>query len=225
MSYLLLQKEIEQASKRKVKLKINDNRSTMLSVKWEPDCTKVSMHRLFLEAPKNIMDALACHIRHKNSDVAPSVKAFIEDKLKDLDYSYTLDRDKLVTKGAHYDLLKLYDGIEKEYFTGEELNLNITWFGSRLLKRRSRLTFGLYHQPLRLIKINKMMDSHRFPPFFVEYVVFHEMLHHLCPSYYDGSGKHCVHTREFKAREKEFKHYAEAKKWLKANTARLFEEC
>lgn len=225
MTYLSLQREIEQASKKKVKLKINDNRSTMLSVKWEPDCTKVSMHRLFLEAPKNIMDALTCHIGHKNSNVAPSVKAYIEDKLKNLDYSDTLDKEKLVTKGTYYDLLELYNAIEDEYFPEEELNLNITWFGSKQMKRRSRLTFGLYHQPLRLVKINKMMDSERFPPFFVEYVIFHEMLHHLCPSYYDGSGKLSVHTREFKAREKEFKYYGEAKKWLKANTLKLFEQC
>jgi len=216
-----MKRQIELAAKKKVKLKINDNRSTMLSVQWDRDCTKVSLHRLFLEAPKNIMDALTCHILKENSQVAPLVKAYIEDRLKDFDYSNTLDKAKLVTKGAVYDLQEFYDEINQEYFDNQ-MDLNITWFGPRVIRNRSRLTFGLYHQPLRLVKIHKMMDSERFPEYFVKYVVHHEMVHHLCPSYYDFSGKHKVHSREFKAEEMKFKYYGEAKKWLKANMSKLF---
>lgn len=221
MTYTAIKQKIEFAAKKKVEVKINDNHSTMLSVKWGRDCTKVSLHRLFLEAPKNIMDALTCHILQENSRVAPLVKAYIEDRLKEIDYSNTIDKAKLNTQGIVYDLQGIYDEINDEYF-GNEIDLKITWFGNRHTKNRSRLTFGLYHQALRLIKINKMMDTEKFPQFFVEYVVYHEMLHHLCPSYYDFSGKHKVHTREFKAEEKKFKHFEKAKKWLKANSPKLF---
>lgn len=89
-----LQERLENSSGRKLKLKINDNRSTMLSIKWEPDGTKVSLHRIFLEAPTNVMDALACHLRHRDHIIGPTVKAFIEENLRNLDYSHQLDKSK-----------------------------------------------------------------------------------------------------------------------------------
>ena len=56
---------LEKGSEAKVQLKINNNRSTMLSVRWEPDCTKVSLHQMFLNAPTNIMQDLACYVRQE----------------------------------------------------------------------------------------------------------------------------------------------------------------
>ena len=41
---LTFQERLENSVGSKLRLKINDNRSTMLSVKWDPDCTKVSLH-------------------------------------------------------------------------------------------------------------------------------------------------------------------------------------
>ncbi len=112
----LLQQQLEDSSGKKLKLKINDNRSTMLSVRWEPDYTKVSLHRIFLEAPQNVMQALACYISQEDKSIAPTVKAFIEDNLKKLDYSHQLDRSKLYSQGNVYNLQKMYNDINSEYF-------------------------------------------------------------------------------------------------------------
>lgn len=82
MSLLSFRNQLENITGKKFKklqVKLNDNHSTMLSVKWEPDCTKLSMHRMFLEAPKNIMQELACYIGQERDNIAPSVKAYIED--------------------------------------------------------------------------------------------------------------------------------------------------
>jgi hypothetical protein len=221
MMLMTFQKEIEEQAKKRVRLRINDNHSTMLSVKWESDCTKVSMHRIFLDAPKNIMDALACHIQQENSNVAPQVKAYIEERLKHLDYSKTVNRNKIYTQGDVYDLNAFFHKINDEYFNNK-IDLLITWYGKKGFRNRSRVTFGLYHQPLRLIKIHRMMDSFCFPDYFVEYVIFHEMLHHVCPSYYDSKGKHCVHSEEFKRLERQFYWYDKATKWLKENISNFF---
>lgn len=219
---MTLQEELEKATKKKLKLRINDNHTTMLSVKWEPDCTRVSMHRIFLGAPKNIMDDLACHIRHENSSVTTTIKAFIEDRIKNLDYSTNLAKSKLSTKGEIYDLQKIYDSINNEYFDGA-LNLHITWFGSPNKTRfRSRVIFGLYHEPLKLIKIHRMMDRHFFPEFFVRYVIYHEMLHNVCPTFYDKKGRHHVHTEDFKFNEKRFKDFERAEVWLKKHHDHFF---
>ena len=221
MSLSLLQEHIENLSGVKLKLKINNNRSTMLSVRWEPDCTKVSMHRMFLDAPTNIMQSLACYISKSDNNISKDLKAFIEDGLKKLDYSHTIDKTKLSSDGKIYNIKELYDELNKEYFDGS-LDLSITWFGKETNTNRTRLTFGLYHDQLKLIKINRLLDNLNIPPYVISFVIYHEMLHHVCPAYFDQNGMHRVHTKEFKAKEKEFKYYTLAQSWIKQNQAELF---
>lgn len=216
-----IQKQLENHSGLKLKLKINDNRSTMLSVKWEPDCTKVSLHRMFLKAPQNVMEALACYLRQKDKIIDPTVKAFIADGLKKLDYSHQIDQAKLYSQGNVYNLQQVYSSLNQEYFNNA-LNLYVTWFGKPHQRPRSRVTFGLYHDPLRLIKVNRMLDSPSFPDYIVSYVVYHEMVHHICPSYFDANGYHHIHSKEFKEKEMEFRYYRIAQEWIKKNQANFF---
>lgn len=218
---LTFQQEIEDLSGVKLKLKINDNRSTMLSVRWEPDCTKVSLHRMFLQAPQNVMQSLACYIRQEHKIISRDIKAFIEDGLKKLDYSHMIDKSKLHTQGRIYNLKDIYDEINDEYFKSK-LQLTITWFGKPSQKTKSRLTFGLYHDQLKLIKINRILDSLKVPDYVISYVIFHEMLHHVCPSYVDEKGMHRVHNQEFKTKEKRFKYFDLAQNWIKDQQANLF---
>lgn len=218
---LTFQEQLENSVGMKLRLKINDNRSTMLSVKWEPDCTKVSLHRMFLQAPQNIMQALACYLKGKNKKLDPCVKAYIEHNLQKLDYSHELDFSKLETKGRVYDLERIYHSLNREYFDGP-LNLHITWFGERRRRTCRRVTFGLYHDPLRLIKINRLLDNKHFPDYFVAYVIYHEMLHYVCPTYVDENGFKHIHSKEFKEREQKFKYYREARQWIRDNQNFLF---
>lgn len=218
---LTLHRKLEKSCGHKLKLKFNDNRSTMLSVKWEPDCTKVSLHRMFLEAPKNVMESLACYLRREEKCISTSVRAFIEDNLKTLDYSHQLDPSKLYFQGHVHNLQKIYNELNKKYFRGT-LKLQVTWFGKTTQRNRSRVVFGLYHDSLRLIKINRLLDSPSFPDYFVAYVVYHEMLHHVCPAYYDGNGHHHIHSKEFKERELLFSHYNLAQQWIEENQCCFF---
>ncbi len=88
----------------------------MLSVKWEPDCTRISLHRMFLEAPQNVMDSLACYLRREVPSVQLPVKKFIEENLRRMDYSHKLDATKLYSLGNHYNLEEIYHNINSEYF-------------------------------------------------------------------------------------------------------------
>jgi hypothetical protein len=218
------QERLENSTGTKLVLKINNNRSTMLSVKWEPDFTKVSLHRMFLRAPKNVMQELACYLKREHDTLAPNIKAYIEDNLQKLDYSYQLNLKKLDTKGRVYDLQQIYDDLNREYCNGE-LNLYITWFGNARRSSSNRITFGLFHDPLRLIKINRLLDSEHFPPYFVAYIIYHEMLHYVCPTYVDSKGIKQIHSKAFRAREKQFSHYLAAQQWIQANQEHLFTPC
>lgn len=205
---------------KKLQLKINNNRSTVLRVEWAPHCTKVSMHQMFLKAPQNIMQALACYIRQEDKIIHPKIKAFIEEGLQKLDYSPYLNRSKLYQSGNVYHLKQIYDSLNREYFQNK-LNLNITWFGTGQ-RNRSRVTFGLYHDSLKLIKINRILDSPSFPDYFVAFVIYHEMVHHVCPAYVDARGISRVHSKEFKEREAQFKYFDLAEMWVKENQKNFF---
>jgi len=217
---LSLKDQLDDSGK-KFEFKINNNRSTMLSVRWEPDRTLVSMHEMFLKAPQNVMDDLACYFRREDKAISSTIRAFIEEAYKKLDYTHTVDTGKLETDGLVYNLKSIYNELNDEYFDAR-LKLFITWFGKRVQKNRSKINFGLYYDPLKLIKINRIMDAPQFPDYVVKFVVYHEMLHYVCPSYYDEKGVHRIHSKEFKALEKKFRHYKAAQAWIKDNTADLF---
>lgn len=218
---MTFQEQLENSLRNRLELKINDNRSTMLSVKWDPDCTKVSVHRMFLKAPKKVMQDLVCYLRRERKHLPRNIKAYIESNLSKLDYSYQLDMNKLDVQGKVFNLQQIYDDLNQEYFGGR-LNLHITWFGKRRKSSSSRLTFGLYHDPLKLIKINRIMDNERFPLYMLSYIIYHEMLHYVCPAYVDERGVKQIHSKAFKERERKFRHFGLAQKWIKDNQQYLF---
>lgn len=221
MYHVRFQEELESNLGKKLKLKINDNRSTMLSVRWEEDCTKVSMHRMFLDAPQEIIHALGCYIRQEHEVMAPEIRVFIEEGLKKIDYSHLVDRSKISHQGAVYNVKDLYNEVNEEYFENK-LHLEITWFGKASQLNRSRCTFGLYHDPLKLIKINRILDSTEFPKYLLTYVIYHEMLHNVCPPYIDENGVNRVHSKEFKEKEEQFRYFDLAQKWIKEHQDQIF---
>jgi len=216
------QQKLENSSGRKLKIRINDNFSTMLSVRWEPTQTRLSVHRMFLRAPGNVMEALACYIKRGRNDSLPStIKTFIQHQMQEMDYSHKVKNRNLVTKGEHFHLLPIYDSLNAEYFSNE-LNLQITWYGEANRLFRSRINFGLYSDPLKLVKVHRSLDQVDIPQYFIEYVVFHEMLHNVCAPYVEEGGNTVVHTPEFKEREMQFKYFYEAIQWLERHKERFF---
>lgn len=213
--------ELESRVGKKLKIRINDNRHTMLSVRWDAEITKVSMHRMFLEAPNEVMHDLATYLKKKRKRLAPSVQAYIDSRLQLLDYSHLLDPSKLCTQGRVYDLVGIYQRVNERYFNNN-LNLSITWFGRHHQRNRTLATFGLYYDSMKLIKINRLLDNPDFPEYVVEYVIYHEMLHHVYPSYMGENGRRCIHNKEFKEKEKQFHYYKHAKQWIEENYEGLF---
>lgn len=216
-----LQQKLENDLRKSVKLVINDNHSTMLSIKWEPNCTKISMHRFFLQAPANVMDDLCHYVKTKRRAMSAGMKSFIEENIRTLNYTDRLDKSQLIVEGRYYNLKELMDGVNEEYFK-KQLELNITWFGTPNQRNRSQITFGLYQEPLKLVKINRLLDSSKIPEYLINYVIYHEMLHHVCPSYCDANGKRKIHNIEFKQMEKKFRDFDKATAWIKGNRDRLF---
>lgn len=223
MSITSFQKKLEVGSGRKLELRINENRSTMLSVRWEPTITRLSLHEMFLKAPPDVFNALAGYIREEQGVISPLLRAFIENGFRSLDYSSKRDLTKLHSVGNVYNLQHIYEGLNEEYFANS-LDLAITWFGrvNHVKKGKSQLTFGLYQDCWKLIKINQILDNPQCPDYFVSFVVYHEMLHNVYPIQVDERGVSRIHTKEFKQQEKKYRYYDLAQKWLKENFSSFF---
>lgn len=215
-----------------LELVINDNRSTMLNVLSRGPKKRLSLHKMFLEAPEEVISAVAHYVGGRRRKHCPDalkgslkIRSFIQSNLERLDYSQRLQKTTFETKGEVYDLQKIFNAHNAAYFE-DKLTLFITWYGEkgqeRKNRRRSRIIFGQYFDHLRLIKIHRRLDSAFFPPYFVSFVVFHEMLHHIVPGYVDAKGLFRIHGAEFKKREKEFADYRAAMTWEKEHREQLF---
>lgn len=128
-----------------------------------------------------------------------------------------------VAHGEHYNLQEIYDRVNTHYFDGQ-IDVPITWFGSQKRRARRRRVLGLYDFNNKLIKIHRLLDQPNFPSYFISYVVYHEMLHHVFPPSKPRRGRRKVHHADFKLHEKKFIEYSLAKKWEKENHQIFFQK-
>lgn len=209
---LALQEILSALTKKQIDLIINDNRSTMVSIlERQRKYARVSVHRMFLDAPTDVIYAIVDMVqnkRDKNSNFV--LQKFINGQTDHYEYMHRLKKVTLETKGQVHDLEPLFQKVNRHYFTSP-LNLSITWFGKPQKKNKRQISFGLYHHATKLVKINRVLDQINVPDFFVEYIIYHEMLHEIYRPQPTENGFIRIHTKEFKENEKRFEYYKEAK--------------
>lgn len=201
-----------------IELVVNENRSTLLNL-LEKSRKKVrlSLHKLFLDAPDSVVAALAGYVRGERK-VRSVLRAYIQQNHSQFPTTYP---GELIAKGREHDLIPLFHELNHAYFKGS-IEVCITWYGAWGHKNRSRVTFGQYLETSRLIKIHRILDDPFVPPLFLSYVLFHEMLHVVIPGQIDAKGRLCLHGSEFKNRERTFAHYEEAIRWERENKGYFF---
>jgi len=111
-------------------------------------------------------------------------------------------------QGRHFDLGKLFDQLNEQYFSGQLQRPHIGWS-----TRGWRRQFGCYDPGPHQIVLNRRMDRPGVPQFVVEYVLFHEMLHVKHPTRRSGCSL-LSHSPQFRAEEKRFVHFNLARKFL-----------
>jgi hypothetical protein len=111
-------------------------------------------------------------------------------------------------QGQHFDLERLFDELNKNYFAGGLLRPHIGWS-----TRNWRRQFGCYDPGPNQILLNRRMDRPGVPQFTVEYVLFHEMLHVKHPTRRSGCSL-VSHSREFREEEKRFAEFERARRVL-----------
>jgi hypothetical protein len=125
------------------------------------------------------------------------------------------------TEGEYFDLRKLFDKLNAEYFSNALRGYAITWGRKRKRPPKEYFVFGTIHEEDKMIRIHPLLDAPFVPTWFLEYVVYHEMLHAVVPEEIDERGRRKVHTREFYRRERQFHGYYRARRWEDENLDRF----
>lgn len=119
--------------------------------------------------------------------------------------------------GRVYDLQSLYTRLNRLYFDGQ-LTLTVVWSNRSVGKARSGVLLGTYLEKEKTIRISRRLDNPRVPLYFLEHVLFHEMLHAVFPR-----EPHRMHTEKFKKFERLHPDYERARAWEKESLHILFE--
>jgi len=112
-------------------------------------------------------------------------------------------------RGHHYHLEEIFDDLNRRFFHGLMGRPQLTWS-----RDHARNRLGHYDPAHNAIVISRVFDDPRVPPYVVEYIVFHEMLHLKHPVKLRGS-RRCVHSKEFLAEENLFPELVHAKTFLR----------
>src|SRR5438067_1370954 len=125
-------------------------------------------------------------------------------------------------EGKHFNLKAVFDKLNTKYFSRRLRGYKIVWGRRRKLAPKDYFIFGTIQEDDRVIRIHPRLDAGFVPQWFLEYIVFHEMLHSVVPDkVHPASGRRIVHTEEFCEREKKFRQYRKARRWEDANLARF----
>ncbi len=111
-------------------------------------------------------------------------------------------------KGSVYDLDKMFSKLNRRYFDSTLEKPALTWS-----QRKTRSILGHHDRVYETITISKSLDSSQVPDWFVEYILYHEMLHikHMARMI---NGRRYYHTTAFRLDERRFTRYEDAQRWL-----------
>lgn len=202
-----------------IRLVVTDNRSTMLSARPKGGRLEVRLHHMFLTADTNILEAVSAYLSESDARAAGVIDRFVEENRSRF-VAPGPSESALRPGGRHHDLRAIADDLGRRHFGGP-VDVRITWGKRVQTKRRQRsLQLGTYLPEERLIRIHPVLDQPWVPAFFVEAVVFHEMLHHDMPAILHNGRRH-YHTKAFRSRERSFEYHCAAEQWQERNLWRL----
>jgi len=179
----------------------------------------IQISDLLQSAPSPVQEALANILIRKlyRKEADPRALAVYRRYLNRVDVRRTIHlvknqrgRKQLrPPQGQFFDLHQIFDSLNVEFFSGLMAEPRLGWS-----VRPSRTTLGHYDPSHHTIILSSILDAEDAPEIAVRYVMFHEMLHLRHPTEHRAL-RRCVHTPAFKADERQFPDFTEAKAALK----------
>lgn len=200
---------LQKKTGKRIMLVVNDNATSLISFRKREDGVTVRLHRMFLGADERILDEIAGFVKNRRCPMQHT-RVFINSNRHKLK-SAAPRKVTINARGRRYDLQLIFDRLNARYFSGA-VTAAITWGRKGPRRFPARRTLGTYLEERNLIRIHPVLDSRRVPLFYVEFIVYHEMLHAVMESEVKN-GRRRIHAKEFKKREMLFEQYAQACQW------------
>lgn len=217
-----LERRLDQAFGGVVQLSVTDNRRRMVTRTQVNGVLKVRVHMMFLDASERVVDALVRYVVDGERDASELVGAFIESNSHRI-RAVQAARGPLRPRGRVHDLYTILTEVSQRYLgSSVPPDVLITWgrHTHPVDGPRKTIKLGSYSATERLIRVHPVLDREWVPRYFISYIVYHELLHHVVPSVKEG-GRALVHSAEFARREREFLHYDRAMEWERKHINRL----
>ncbi len=207
----------------KVLVRLNSNRSTMLSYEWRRGVLYLRLHRVFAEAQLPVLRAVAAFagVGRYTKARARTIDRFIDAATP---RRQSADRGRINPRGQVHDLQAIFEALNHRFFEGR-IEADITWAERRPRRggRKRTIRLGTYVDDLRLIRVHPALDQAFVPDFYVASVVFHEMLHQVFGIERSPSGRRVIHSPAFRRAEQAHPDHARAQAWEQKNLARLLQ--
>lgn len=198
-----------------IQLTLTENTSTMVSFRRQDGLVRLRVHRIFLEAPVEVVRAIAQYVGGRRG-ASNAIDAFVRENLACIQRARKeRHRLGLRAKGIFHDLEEVFDDLNRKFF-GSKIDARIGWGRGGPRRRRRSIRMGVYLDESRVIRIHPALDRPEVPLYFVRFVVFHEMLHQAYPPRI-VCGRRLTHTPEFRAAERAYPDYERAIEWERKN--------
>ncbi len=123
--------------------------------------------------------------------------------------------------GRYFDLRAIFKRLNGKHFRNRLRGYKIVWGRRRRQRPVNYFVYGTIQEEDRIIRIHPLLDAAFVPEWFLEYVIYHEMLHAVVPDEIYPSGRRKVHTKEFRQKEGRYRNFARAQRWEAQNLGRL----
>ncbi|OJH39142.1 hypothetical protein [Cystobacter ferrugineus] len=198
-----------------VRLSVTDNRSTMVSFRRTSHALQLRLHHMFLDAPEAVVRAVADYAGRGNRMAGVILDDYIRGQQPRIRQERHAAEADLDPQGRCFNLQEMFNQLNRTYFQ-DTIRARVGWGRLPPRRRRKSIRLGVYDHQTREIRIHPALDRPEVPAFFVEFILFHEMLHQLFPSS-NATGRRVHHPRAFREREKAFPLYAAALRWEREN--------
>ncbi len=214
---------------------LTNNRSTMVSFKKQKGRYIVRLHKIFRHADETILRILATYLTCDSSAASAAIDSFIGEHQEEIRAGNRERNVHLKPTGQHHNLNETLSRVNAKYFNNKA-KVDITWGRKSIrtqnnqnpLQKKTHVQKHLksralasYDFDLKVIRVHRVLDTTEIPSYVLDWIVFHELLHHVLPVEKDIRGNSKYHTKHFRQLEQAFERYEDAKRWERKNQIKL----
>lgn len=213
----ILERRLTARLRARVRISIHDNTHTMVTFQRGPQGWDLRLHHMFLAASDEVLGALAAFVRTGDPVSSALLDRYIERNrifIRRQSAKQLQRKLKLTPRGQVHDLKAILGRLNRRYFPGCAVDVAITYGPApRVTRPRKSIKLGSYSAGSRVVRIHPALDQRQVPRYFVEWIVFHEMLHHVYRVRRGADGRRIIHPPEFLEHERRFHAHERAQAW------------